>query len=165
MPIPALGAVPSQSGRTASTKNAEVTWEGRQVELKQLSFHAWCHPLRRLSGICVCQVARVLAQSSECLRWNAALAGELRMGRSRGLRFQKPPIWYPQIIFFYTRGRSCFFLFWSWFWLHVLDGEGDISAISFPYHCWDCIEVSNWKALYVLGMDLAQLFKAGWKKW
>lgn len=102
MPIPALGAVPSQSGRTASTKNAEVTWEGRQVELKQLSFHAWCHPLRRLSGICVCQVARVLAQSSECLRWNAALAGELRMGRSRGLRFQKPPIWYPQIIFFYT---------------------------------------------------------------
>jgi len=36
------GAVPSQSGRTASTKNAEV--------------------------------ARVLAQSSECLRWNAALA-------------------------------------------------------------------------------------------
>ena len=63
------------------------------------------------------------------------------------------------------RGRSCFFLFWSWFWLHVLDGEGDISAISFPYHCWDCIEVSNWKALYVLGMDLAQLFKAGWKKW
>lgn len=162
MPIPALGAVPSQSGRTVSTKNAEVTWEGRQVELKQLSFHAWCHPLRRLSGICVCQVARVLAQSSECLRWNAALAGELRMGKPQEVLDFKN---LPYDILHLERGRSCFFLFWSWFWLHVLDGEGDISAISFPYHCWDCIEVSNWKALYVLGMDLAQLFKAGWKKW
>ena len=100
----ALGAVPSQSGRMASTKNSEVlTWEqGRQVELKQLSFlcsmlepttknhpfYAWCHPLKAVylhmsggTGL----GPELGMPAMECgIGWSSRM-----MGRSRGFRFQK----------------------------------------------------------------------------